>query len=436
MTGDDTIVALSSGALPSGVAIIRLSGPRVEMILRELVGSVPAPRMLQLRDFAKGSMVFDRGLVAYFPAPFSFTGEDCAEFHVHGSSAIVRAMLSAITAFDEVRLAREGEFSRRAFDNGKLDLSEIEGLSDLIEAETESQRIQALGRMAGGLSDRIDNWREQLLYMRAELEAHLDFSDEGDVGKDLSSVFERKMLELYDDLNEALAGVNHGRIIREGFRVALAGPVNAGKSSLINRLVKSDLAIVSEEAGTTRDVREVPLDIDGQLVIFVDMAGIRQSDSIAETEGVKRALKEIADSDLTLWLIPPDCDGEPELPKGRAPIVRLASKIDLGRSEKQFDLAISTKTGEGIDELLCLVKRNITANDMNEPGSLLFSRARDKEAIEIALSQIIIARNMIGEPEIAADALRQAGDALARLLGKLEPEHILGQIFSSFCIGK
>ena len=178
MIDNDTIVALSSGSLPSGVAIIRLSGPGVKMALQALVGIVPAPRMLRLKDFSKDSKVLDRGLVAYFPAPFSFTGEDCAEFHVHGSSAVVRAMLSAITASDGFRLAREGEFSRRAFENGKLDLSEIEGLSDLIEAETESQRIQALGRTAGGISDRINNWREQLLFMRAELEANLDFSDE------------------------------------------------------------------------------------------------------------------------------------------------------------------------------------------------------------------------------------------------------------------
>ena len=308
MRSGDTIVALSSGAPPSGVAVIRLSGPEVGHILQDITGTLPEPRRLTLRPIGRDSLL-DRGLVAWFPAPHSFTGEDCAELQVHGSPAGVRAIIKLITS-KGARLAEAGEFTRRAFENGKLDLVEIEGLGDLLEAETENQRRQALARFEGGLSQRVDAWRDQLLDLRAEIEARLDFSDEGDVG-DLPDSFGDSIAALRVDIGNALASLEHGRIVREGIRVALAGPPNVGKSSLLNALAKSDIAIVTDEAGTTRDVREVPLDINGQLYILLDLAGLRDTDSKAEAEGVRRARQAIDQADIVLWLHAPDIGDMP-----------------------------------------------------------------------------------------------------------------------------
>jgi tRNA modification GTPase len=324
MREGDTIVALSSGTLPSGVAVIRMSGPAVPELLRRHVGGVPKARRLTLMRIGAQTEL-DSGLVAYFPAPRSFTGEECAELQVHGSPAGVRAILRTLAAEEGVRLAEAGEFTRRAFENGKLDLTEVEGLGDLIEAETENQRRQALARYEGGLSRRIDGWRETLLDLRAEIEARLDFSDEGDVDEVLPESFGAVLAGLKADLAEALASLTRGRIVREGVRVALAGPPNAGKSSLLNALAKSDIAIVTDEAGTTRDVREVPVDLGGQLVILVDLAGLRDTDSKAEAEGVRRARAEIARADLVLWLMAPDIATNEQPPQVTAPLWRVAT---------------------------------------------------------------------------------------------------------------
>ena len=304
MISSDTIVALSSGAPPSGVAVIRLSGPSTKDLLCAVAGPLPPPRQLTLRPIGTET-VLDRGLIVFFPAPHSFTGEDCAELQVHGSPAGVRAILKLLTHLG-ARLAEAGEFTRRAFENGKLDLVEIEGLGDLLEAETENQRRQALARFEGGLSQQVDAWRNQLLDLRAEIEARLDFSDEGDVDEALPPSFADAISALRLQLETALASVEHGRITREGIRVALAGAPNAGKSSLINALARSDIAIVTDEAGTTRDVREVPLDIAGQLYILLDLAGLRDTDSKAEAEGIRRARSAIETADILLWLTAPD----------------------------------------------------------------------------------------------------------------------------------
>ncbi|HTO28149.1 MAG TPA: tRNA uridine-5-carboxymethylaminomethyl(34) synthesis GTPase MnmE, partial [Devosia sp.] len=327
MRSGDTIVALSSGAPPSGVAVIRLSGPHVASIFRDITGTIPEPRRLTLRPIGRDSLL-DRGLVAWFPAPHSFTGEDCAELQVHGSPAGVRAILKLIVS-KGARLAEAGEFTRRAFENGKLDLVEIEGLGDLLEAETENQRRQALARFEGGLSQRIDAWRDQLLDLRAEIEARLDFSDEGDVG-DLPVGFGASIDTLRIDIGAALASIEHGRIVREGIRVALAGPPNAGKSSLLNALAKSDIAIVTDEAGTTRDVREVPLDINGQLYILLDLAGLRETDSKAEAEGVRRARLAIDQADIVLWLSAADLPDDRLQVENNARHIHIGTKSDLG----------------------------------------------------------------------------------------------------------
>lgn len=435
MREGDTIVALSSGSLPSGVAVVRISGPATRSVLESMIGDIPPARQLVLRDVMHDDVVLDRGLIAFFPNPHSFTGEDCAELQLHGSSAVVRAVLRAITIHNDVRLAEAGEFTRRAFEGGKLDLTEVEGLGDLIIAETESQRRQALARMAGGLSEKLTGWRADLLDLRAEIEARLDFSDEGDVADELPRDWFLKLKELDQALKAAIGDVSRGRIVREGFRVALAGLPNAGKSSLLNALSKSDLAIVSDEAGTTRDVREVPLDIDGQLVIFLDMAGLRDADSKAEAEGVRRAEAEIAEADLVLWLMAPDCADNEFTSQTAAPVWRIATKSDLGGSRLDYDYAVSALERSGLEQLLSVIATTVRDSTMSGE-TVLVSRERDRQALVVAMEQLAQAQVHLDAPEIAAESLRQASDALARLVGTLDSEQILDRLFSSFCIGK
>ena len=429
MRSADTIVALSSGAPPSGVAVIRLSGPDVSTILEDIIGALPKPRHLTLRPIGRDSLL-DRGLVAWFPAPHSFTGEDCAELQVHGSPAGVRAILKLITG-KGARLAEPGEFTRRAFENGKLDLVEIEGLGDLLEAETENQRRQALARFEGGLSQRIDHWRDQLLDLRAEIEARLDFSDEGDVG-DMPTSFGDSIGVLRADIANALASVEHGRIVREGVRVALAGPPNVGKSSLLNALAKSDIAIVTDEAGTTRDVREVPLDIGGQLYILLDLAGLRETDSKAEAEGVRRARLAIEQADIVLWLSAPDVQGEERPPEHERQLI-VGTKRDIA-AVADADIAVSVQTGDGLDELLARIEEMGKALAGGEPA--LVSRERDRKALQSAVEALDAAARQLAMPELAAESLRIASQALERLVGRLDAERVLDRLFASFCIGK
>jgi tRNA modification GTPase len=430
MRSGDTIVALSSGAPPSGVAVIRLSGPLVPQILQATTGALPKPRQLTLRSVGTESML-DRGLIAYFPAPHSFTGEDCAELQVHGSPAGVRAIVKLLCA-QGARLAEAGEFTRRAFENGKLDLVEIEGLGDLLEAETENQRRQALARLEGGLTQRIDGWRNQLLDLRAEIEAHLDFSDEGDVGEVLPADFGGNIQALRGDIAHALDSLENGRMVREGVRIALAGSPNVGKSSLLNALAKSDIAIVTDEAGTTRDVREVPLDINGQLYILLDLAGLRETDSKAEAEGVRRAEQAIQHADLVLWLIAPDIP-EGEIPHTQAKIIRVASKSDVGGSSPA-GLAVSAQSGAGLTQLLAEIEQFGAQLNLGEP--ILLSRERDRIALLSALGALDASATQLHAPELAAESLRLASQALERLLGRIDPERVLDRLFSSFCIGK
>ena len=429
MRSGDTIVALSSGAPPSGVAVIRLSGPLVPQILQATTGALPKPRVLTLRSVGAESML-DRGLIAYFPAPHSFTGEDCAELQVHGSPAGVRAIVKLMCA-QGARLAEAGEFTRRAFENGKLDLVEIEGLGDLLDAETENQRRQALARLEGGLTQRIDDWRNQLLDLRAEIEAHLDFSDEGDVGDILPDSFGRDIAALHNDIAQALDSLEAGRMVREGVRIALAGPPNVGKSSLLNALAKSDIAIVTDEAGTTRDVREVPLDINGQLYILLDLAGLRETTSKAEAEGVRRAEQAIQHADLVLWLTAPDIP-EGEMPDTSAPIIRVASKSDLAGSSE--GLAVSAQSGAGLTQLLAEIEQFGAQLNQGEP--VLLSRERDRLALTAALEALNASRTQLHAPELGAESLRLASQALERLLGRIDAERVLDRLFSSFCIGK
>ncbi|ODT80743.1 MAG: tRNA uridine-5-carboxymethylaminomethyl(34) synthesis GTPase MnmE [Pelagibacterium sp. SCN 64-44] len=430
MQAGDTIMALSSGALPAGVAVLRLSGPLVRTCLETLAGGVPPPRRMVLRPIGSTRRL-DQGLVVFFPGPQSFTGEDCAELHVHGSAAGVKAILGALRELG-LRLAEAGEFTRRAFENGKLDLLSVEGLGDLLAADTEKQRQQALARYDGRLSERIGVWRETLLDLRAEIEARLDFSDEGDVSEDLPAAWLLQLAELEVALAEALASVESGRIVREGIRVALAGPPNAGKSSLINALSRSDIAIVSDEAGTTRDVREVPLDIGGQLFILLDLAGLRDTESRAEAEGVRRAQAAIDSADIVLWLGAPDVAGSAP-PAHRGRLVRIATKADLGPGQAA-DLALSSRSGEGLPALIALLGEIGAGLAGGEPA--LVSHERDRAGLVAALEALAEARAALGNWELAAESLRRASAALERLIGRMDAEQVLDRLFASFCIGK
>jgi tRNA modification GTPase len=428
MRDGDTIVALSSGGLPSGVAVIRLSGPVSLRIGHELLLTDLPPRRLVLRDIAFGGEVIDRGLVAFMPAPHSFTGEDCLELQVHGSPAVVKAVLREITRFADTRLAEPGEFTRRAFENGKLDLTEVEGLGDLLAAETETQRRQALARASGRLSRQLEGWRERLLDARAEIEAQLDFSDEGDVGA-LPPAMAESLRRLEAEFREAAAAVEGGRIAREGFRVALAGRPNAGKSSLLNALARADEAIVSEEAGTTRDLKDVPLDLGGQLVRLVDMAGLQETESKAEAEGVRRAQAAIAAADLVLWLVPSDETIEDNVIPPGAWVVR--TKADL---QTVAGRRVSSRTGVGLDALLTDIA-NAAAGQVGSELALV-SRERDRLALLQAAEAVSEAVATLGREDLAAENLRQASQALERLLGRMDSEAVLDRLFLAFCIGK
>ena len=430
MQASDTIMALSSGSLPAGVAVIRLSGPLVRTALDALAGGIPRPRQMSLRHIGQGRRL-DQGLVAFFPAPNSFTGEDCAELQVHGSPAGVKAILNELRGLG-LRLAEAGEFTRRAFENGKLDLVEIEGLGDLLNADTEKQRQQALARYDGRLTDQIDHWRDTLLDLRAEIEARLDFSDEGDVSEDLPENWQLQLSDLEVAIAAALASVESGRIVREGIRVALAGAPNAGKSSLINALAKSDIAIVSDEAGTTRDVREVPLDIGGQLFILLDLAGLRETESRAEAEGIRRAERAINEADIVLWLRAPDTEdaAQPETP-GR--LLTIGTKADIGPVAGQ-DLAVSTETGQGLEALI--ERLGSLGEGMTGGEPALVSHTRDRDALAAALEALAETSDALGDWELAAESLRLASAALERLIGRIDAERVLDRLFSSFCIGK
>lgn len=436
MTQPRTIIALSSGGLPSGVAVIRLSGPSAFAAVEALAGRLSEPRRLTLRllrDPRDGTPL-DQGLVAVFPSPNSFTGEDCAELQVHGSPAGVKAILATLTAIPDIGLAGAGDFTRRAFENGKLDLTAIEGLGDLLAAETETQRRQALARLEGGLSQNIELWRNLLLDCRAEIEARLDFSDEDDVPFDLPAHFDEDLAALQAALTEALEGYERGRIVREGFRIVLAGAPNAGKSSLLNALAGSDLAIVTAEAGTTRDTKDVSIDLGGQLVTLTDTAGLRETDSLAEGEGIRRAHRAVEQADLVLFLMSPDTQA-PDLPSTSAPIWTVASKSDLPGTPQNADLAISAPTGQGINPLIERLRSHIEGRFGGHEPSLV-SHLRDKDALAASLAHVAAARSRLQQPELCAEELRRAADVLAALIGLMDNEAVLDRLFAGFCIGK
>src|SRR5436305_10243992 len=329
---DQTLFALSSGRPPSAIALVRVSGPQAGKIVTALAGKLPPPRMAAralLRDV--GQRPIDDAVVLWWPGPASTTGEDVVEFHVHGGRAVLAAVFAALSAFAEVRAAEPGEFTRRAFENGKLDLTEAEALDDLIHAETDRQRRQALRQLKGLLGNKARDWRNQIIEASALIEACIDFSDEGDVPAELVAPALSKVRTLLGEIEEVLALQARSECLRDGLVVAIAGPPNVGKSTLINQLARREVAIVSPHAGTTRDVIEVQLDLDGYPVTVIDTAGIRETKDPVEQEGVRRARARAAEADLVLWISDPEHETDPH--HGEAPVWTLRNKIDLDEAE-------------------------------------------------------------------------------------------------------
>lgn len=432
----DTIFALSSGALPSGVAVIRISGAGGRCALERLCGSVPVERRAELRRIrgANGEII-DSGLVLFFSGPGSFTGEDVAELHAHGGRAVVSALLRELGAVDGLRQAEAGEFTRRAFLNGKVDLAGAEALADLVASETETQRRFAQANAAGRQGVLYRGWRERILHARAMVEAELDFADEADIGDAPSSPAWPDMRRLMEEIEAHLASYHRAEIIREGFRVVIIGAPNAGKSSLLNALASREVAIVTEEAGTTRDLIEVPLDLGGVKVLVTDTAGLREDAGRVEAVGIERARARAAEADLALLLTDLSDPIVIRYGFGSVPIWKIGTKSDLACASpvKGCDHAISVFTGSGLD---CLIEALTTmAKEAASTTGVLPSRLRHVELLRRCRTLLAKALDRRGL-ELQAEELRQASDALGRIVGSVDVEELLGVIFSNFCIGK
>jgi tRNA modification GTPase len=451
----DTIYALSSGSVPAAIGVVRISGPQARATLEALVGRVPESRRAMLatiRDPVSREMI-DQALVLFFEGPNSETGEDVVELQLHGGRAVIAATFAALSRLPGLRPAEAGEFTRRGFDNGKLDLTAVEGLADLIHADTEAQRRQAVRQLQGMLGDRAENWRLRLIEAMALAEAGIDFSDEADVAADVAVRALNAARLLQQEIAALLAEGTRGERLRDGLVVAIAGPPNAGKSTLLNRIARRDVAIVSPHAGTTRDVIEVHLDLGGYPVTLLDTAGIRETSDPVEREGIARARSRAAGADLVLWLTDgeganPDSESRPEVSDAELWLIR--TKIDLRREDARDNNArtalpaedphvyeLSAVSGEGIDRLLAdLTSFARSAFDRGEPA--LVTRERQRHLLEQAESALnrAVSEGEAGREDIFAEELRVAAQALGRLTGRVDVEDILDKIFRDFCIGK
>jgi len=400
----------------------------------------PEPRKAVLRRIQdKTGATIDRGLVIWFPAPGSFTGEDMAEFHVHGGRAVVEAMLATLAGVSGMRLAQPGEFTRRAVENGKFDLTAAEGLGDLINAETDAQRRQALRQYDGALADLYEGWRTRLIAQAAWIEASIDFAEE-DLPDD---VFARARGEIETIIGEIARHVDdggRGEIIRDGLRIALIGPPNAGKSSLLNALARRDVAIVSETPGTTRDVIEVKLDLGGYPVVVADTAGLRETGDAIEVEGVRRALDRARAADLVVLVLDGQTDARPALTSDVEDKLCLTvwNKRDLAQHPAgEGEINISAKTGEGIDAFVAALTRGVSAIADMQSESPPLTRARHREALieaKESLSRALAAPD--DQPELMAEDVRLALRLIGRITGRVDVEDLLDVIFRDFCIGK
>ncbi len=439
---DDTIYALSSGRVPSAIAVVRISGPKAGVGLETIAGTIPEPRRAKrvtFREPASGDII-DDGLALWFPAPGSETGEDVAELHLHGGRAILSAVFQVLGGIDGLRPAMAGEFTRRALANNKLDLTAVEGLGDLIAAETAAQRRQAMAQYRGALAHQVDAWRARLIEAMALVEAAIDFSDEGDVPQNLLGPAAEVARELGEEIKSALADARRGERLRDGFVVAIAGAPNVGKSTLLNRLAQREAAIVSATPGTTRDAIEVALDLGGVPVVLVDTAGVRDTTDPVEAEGVRRALARAESADLALWLLDASRAVSRQAITG-VRVLEVWTKIDLLDSEaqralpEQGSIRISAKTGAGMDELVALLAREASAL-AGEPALVTHERQCHalKEAVERLEGALQIA--VPGQEELFAEELRLAARALGRVTGTVGVEEVLDAVFRNFCVGK
>ena len=436
---DQTIFALASGAGKAGIAVFRLSGPSATEAFRQVTKKqLPEPRRatrVQLID-PKTKDMLDDGLAIYFPGPASFTGEDVIELHVHGGRAVIAGVTDALASIKDVRLAEAGEFTRRAFDHGKFDLTAAEGLADLINAETAAQRRQAQRQLQGDLGVIYDDWRDRLLKAIALFEAEIDFSDE-DLPPGLHQQVADQIAEITAEISEHLDDKGQGQILREGLYITIFGPPNAGKSSLLNRLSRRDVAIVSEKAGTTRDVIEVHLELDGFPVILADTAGLREAVDEIESEGVRRAEERAHSADLKLAVL----DGATWPKKDPQTLdlidentVVVINKSDLLDKKNTQYLSISANSGDGFDVLLEVLKKEV-ANRCHLSASPALTRTRHRTALEDCLTNIQRFPGSL-ETELKAEDLRLAARALGRITGRFDVEDVLDIIFKEFCIGK
>jgi tRNA modification GTPase len=455
MTHDHpTIFALSSGRPPAAIAVVRVCGPKAGPALEKLIGRVPQPRqaaLARVRDPANGEII-DEALALWFPGPHSETGEDMAELQLHGGHAVIAAVLDALGTIEGCRLAEAGEFTRRAFANGRLDLTEVEGLADLIAAETPAQRRQAFRQLKGLIGDQVEAWRRLIIEALALVEARIDFSDEADVPEDLVGPALYAAQQLRSKIAATLADGRRGERLRDGLVVAIAGPPNAGKSTLLNRLARREAAIVSPHPGTTRDVIEVHLDLGGYPVTLLDTAGIRDSDDPVEQEGVRRATARAATADLVLWVIDASATGvavgESHKSVSESESWLIRNKVDLPVDKLWIScesistswskgFTLSAATGAGMEALIGALS-GYAQNYFSTTESSLVTRARHRQALEATIAALdrALAQGATGSEELIAEELRAAATTLGRLTGRIDVEDILDVIFRDFCIGK
>ena len=442
-----TIYALSSGPGISGVAIIRISGPDSSIVVKSLTGKeMPKPRMATLTKInnINTSELIDEGIIIWFPGPESYTGEDMAEFHIHGSKAVILAIQNEISKISNCRLADPGEFTKLAFQNGKINLLKAESIADLISAETEIQRLQALKIMKGKSFEKFNHLREKLLKILSFIEAKIDFPEE-DLPKENLKKIKQDSLDVLNEINKILNDQKVGEIIREGFKIAIIGPTNAGKSSLLNNLSNREVAIVSEIAGTTRDVVETHLNIDGYPVIISDTAGIRDSKDEIEKKGIKLSLNKAENADLKLIVVDAkniDLSGFlNDLLKNDAILV--VNKSDLLKEKLDPEISkfnhvlISLKDNLNIDKLILKIKNNLKNKFISE-GDILITRERHRQHLIQCVDHLknFSEKNNKKDFDKAAEDLRLATRHLGMIVGKVDVEEILGSIFNDFCIGK
>lgn len=434
----DTIFAVSSGLLPSGVAVIRISGPQVRLVVETLYGQLPKPRLMCYGNLtAKDGSFLDSALTVFFPSPHSFTGEDCAEFHIHGGKAVVSKFLDELSSFKDCRLAEAGEFSRRAFIEGKMDLTQAEGLADLIEAETESQRRLAVMGASGKLSELYRHWRKQLITARALIEAELDFSDEADIP---GSVSDRVWIEMHDLASSITQHIKDGQranTMRDGIKIVLAGAPNSGKSSIINRLTGRDVAIVTDEAGTTRDALEVRLVLSGMPVLITDTAGLRDTDNRIEQMGIEAAKLRVIEADLVIVV---DDMNDPQfikLPKTEADIWHVGNKSDIINDDQQaWTITFSAMTGLGFEKFIENIEK-FCADKIADIGDAVPARKRQIDLLIESKTEIELALSLTElDLTLRAEHLRRAAETLGRITGDIDVEDLLDVIFSEFCVGK